>query len=165
MYNETVEEVSPDFTRVETGRSFPTVRLVEPSASGYLQLAAEVDRRPMFLPNSRRKRRLLRELKRLATELAADSRVIDVAAFEGGLAPPGRGEVLEARPDVPVARFDVAVIVETTSPETAAELESGETYTSGCAASWTAMPERRIGCVRRTCGASARSIIGVMASS
>jgi hypothetical protein len=62
----------PDFTHVDTGRRFPQARLVEPTTSGYLLLAAEVDRRPMFLPNSRPKRRLLRRVDRLLADLAAD---------------------------------------------------------------------------------------------
>ena len=44
--------------------SFPKARLVEPAASGYIHLAAEVDKRPRFLPNSRKKRRLIAGLKK-----------------------------------------------------------------------------------------------------
>lgn len=126
--SETIEQIAPDFTRVEMGQSFPTVKLVEPSGSGFLLLAAEVDRRPMFLPSSRRKRELLEAVKRLVSDLGTDSRVVDASAFEGALAPPGRGKILEDRPGVPIARFDVAVLIETSSPEAANEVTQTDPY-------------------------------------
>jgi len=119
-----IEEIAPDFTYVDVGRTFPKARLVEPTTSGYLLLAGEVDRRPMWLPNSRAKRRLLRRVNGLLAALRTDQRVLDANLFDGILAPARPGEVLKQRPDVPVARFDLAVLVETTSPEAAAELET-----------------------------------------
>jgi hypothetical protein len=118
-----IEQIAPDFTYVDTGRRFPQAKLIEPTSSGYLLVAAEVDRRPMFLPDSRAKRRLLRRVTRLLSILQADGRVLEAVAFDGLLAPPGRGQLLKQRPGVPIARFDLAVLVETTSPATAAELE------------------------------------------
>ena len=127
--DQSITEIAPDFTYVDTGRRFPPARLVEPTTSGYLLVAAEVDRRrPMFLPNSRAKRSLLRRVKGLLPGLRADDRVLDAVAFDGLLAPPGRGELLKQRPGVQVARFDLAVLVETTSPEAAAELEGEDPW-------------------------------------
>jgi hypothetical protein len=123
-----IEQIAPNFTYVNVGRRFPEARLVEPATSGYLLVAAEVDRRPMFLPNSRTKRRLLRHVNRLLSTLQADERVLEALAFDGLLAPPGRGELLKHRPGVPVARFDLAVLVETTSPATAAALEGEQPF-------------------------------------
>jgi hypothetical protein len=122
--HESIQAIAPDLTYVDVGRRFPKARLVEPTTSGYLLLAAEVDRRPMLLPNSRPKRRLLRRVQGLLRGLRADQRVLDANCFDGLLAPPGRGELLKQRPEVPVARFDLAVLVETTSPTAAAELEA-----------------------------------------
>jgi hypothetical protein len=119
-----IREIAADFTYVDMGRRFPEARLVEPTTSGYLLLAAQVDRRPMFLPDSRAKRRLLRQVRGLLHGLRDDQRVVEANGFDGLLTPPGRGEVLRQRPGVPVARFDLAVLVETTSPATAAELEA-----------------------------------------
>ncbi len=124
VHHESIQAIAPDFTYVDVGRRFPQARLVVPTTSGYLLLAAEVDRRPMFLPNSRAKRRLLRQIQRLLRGLRADQRVLEAVAFDGLLTPARRGELLEQRPEVPVARFDLAVLVETTSPTTAAELEA-----------------------------------------
>jgi hypothetical protein len=122
--HQAIEQIAPDFVYVDVGRRFPQAKLIEPTTSGYLLIAAEVDRRPMFLPNSRPKRRLLRRLKEQVASLRADDRVLEANAFDGLLAPPGRGELLKQRPEVPVARFDLAVLVETISPAAAGELEA-----------------------------------------
>ncbi len=53
-----------NLTIVNADARFPRVDLVEPASSGYLHLAAEVDGRPPFLPNSRRKRELIERCKR-----------------------------------------------------------------------------------------------------
>jgi hypothetical protein len=128
-HTDPIAAIAPDFTYVDTGRRFPKAPLVEPTASGYMLVAAEVDRRPMFLPDSRAKRRLLRRVDRRLADLAADGRVLEANAFDGLLTPARRGELLKERPDVPVARFDLAVLVETTTPETAAELEGEAPWT------------------------------------
>ncbi|MBF6298589.1 hypothetical protein IU459_13710 [Nocardia amamiensis] len=60
-----------------------TAPLVEPSATGYLLLAAEVDRRPMFLPPSRVKARLIRETKAAAAELEQLPEVVRATVFQG----------------------------------------------------------------------------------
>jgi hypothetical protein len=124
-----IKQIAPDFTYVDMGQRFPEAKLVEPTASGYLLVAAEVDRRPMFLPNSRRKRQLLRRVNRLLSTLEADERVLEAVAFDGLLAPPGRGELLKHRPGVPVARFDLAVLVEVATPQAAAALEGEPPWT------------------------------------
>lgn len=58
---------------LETGYSFPKVRLVAPNGNGYLLLAAVVDRRPPFAYRweSASKWRLLAALARHASELRA----------------------------------------------------------------------------------------------
>jgi hypothetical protein len=124
IHHQAIEEIAPDFSYVDVGRRFPQAKLIEPTTSGYLLVAAEVDRRPMFLPNSRPKRRLLRRISQLLASLRRDDRVLGANAFDGLLAPPGRGQLLQHRPGVPIARFDLAVLVETTSPTAAAELEA-----------------------------------------
>jgi hypothetical protein len=118
-----IEQIAPDFRYVDVGKAFPKARLVEPATSGYLLLAAEVDRRPMLLPNSRRKRSLLQRIRGLLAQLRKDPRVIEANAFDGIFSPVERGAVLREHPEVPIARFDLAVIIETTSLDTAAELE------------------------------------------
>jgi hypothetical protein len=118
-----IDEIAPDFTRIDVGHRFPKAKIVPPTTAGYLLVAAEIDRRPMFLPNSRRKRALLRQLGAVIRELRRDPRVVEAVAFDGVLSPARPGEVLDDRPDVTVARFDVAVLVETTSLEDASRVE------------------------------------------
>ena len=129
IHHQAIQEIAPDFSYVDVGRRFPQAELIEPTTSGYLLVAAAVDRRPMFLPNSRPKRRLLRRINQLLASLRRDDRVLGATAFDGLLAPPGRGQLLKQRPGVPVARFDLAVLVETTSPASAATLEGEPPWT------------------------------------
>lgn len=103
---------------------YDKVSLVEPSRQGYIHLAAEVDRRPPFLPPSRTKRNLIRDLRRLCAHLEARPEVDSAVVFRAVLIPPGRGALLKGRPDVRVARFDAAVLVETATVADAERLRA-----------------------------------------
>jgi hypothetical protein len=91
--HDTIEEIAPVFTYVDVGRSFPKAKLVEPATSGYLLLAAEVDRRPMFLPSSRAKRALIRDVIALLPAFRDDGRVLEAVPFDGIPSPAKPGEV------------------------------------------------------------------------
>lgn len=100
---------------------FPEVSLMAPTQSGYLLLAAEVDHRPPigFFIQSRRKTRLIQSFKTLAQTLRGNDDVLDASVFKALIIPPGRGAFLKERPDVEIARFDVVMLVEFKSLETA----------------------------------------------
>lgn len=123
-----IQGIAPRFRRIDIGRTFPKARLKATTTSGYLLLAAEIDRRPMLLPNSRRKNALLRHLRSLVRALKSDRRVVEANLFEGIIDTPGLGEVVEQDPTVRPARFDVVVLVEATSPQTAESLERDSAY-------------------------------------
>jgi hypothetical protein len=125
-----IDAIAPDFIRIDVGRRFPEAKLVPPTSSGYLLSAAEVDRRPMFLPNSRRKRELLRKIKKAVEPLRADPRVVEAVVFDGVLSPARPGEILAERPNVPVARFDLAVLVETIDVDSAEALEHEDEWSA-----------------------------------
>jgi hypothetical protein len=125
-----IDAIAPDFIRIDVGRRFPKAKLVPPTSSGYLLLAAEVDRRPMFLPNSRRKRELLREIKKGVQLLRADPRVVEAVVFDGVLSPARPGEILKERPSVPVARFDMVVLVEAIDVDSAEALEHEDEWSA-----------------------------------
>ena len=109
--------------------NFPKAPLLPPARSGYVLLAAEVDRRRrLFLWESRKKRRLLAECKELARKIAGAEGVTGADVFKAILIPPGRGEFLRRRPGVHVARFDIVVLIETRSVEAAGELQSRPLY-------------------------------------
>jgi hypothetical protein len=93
--------------------AYPKVALIEPVRSRFIHIAAEVDRRPAFLPMSRVKRRLLEHCGAMCSRLEAEPGVLDATVFVAVLAPPGRGEFVEKRKDkVHIARFDVAILIE-----------------------------------------------------
>lgn len=119
-----------ELVRLPQSGTFPRVRLEEPDARGYVLLAGEIDRRLPFayFIESRAKKRLIADLKRLLDRLRTDERVEDAALFKAALIPPGRGAYLRSRPDAHVARFDVALIVRTESPAAAADLVGAEAF-------------------------------------
>jgi len=123
-----VSQITPDFRRIDIGRMFPKVQLTETTAYGYLLVAAEIDRRSMLLPNSRRKDHILRDLRRMAAKLLEDRRVVDAYVFDGILDTLGRGEVVKQDRTVRPARFDVVVLVEATSPEAAQSIRGTPTF-------------------------------------
>jgi len=123
------KSTTENLTVVNEDARFPRVSLVEPASSGYLHLAAEVDKRPPFLPSSRKKRELIAKCKRWCRQLEADPSVVSAVVFDALVIPPGRGEFIEKRPgEVHVARFDLAILVETTSPEAADALRASSVY-------------------------------------
>jgi hypothetical protein len=100
---------------------FPKVKLIEPTHSGYLLLALEVDRRLPFayFLESARKRQVVERLRSLAGQLRSRDDVIEATIFKAVLIPPGRGGLLKKRPHVRIARFDVALLIELRTPEIA----------------------------------------------
>ena len=113
----------------DEGTRFPRVKLAEPLPSGFVHVAAEVDARPPFLPNSRKKRQLLACCKEWCRQLEDEAEVLDAVVFDALVATPGRGEFLKKRPGkVHVARFDLAVLIETITPEAADALKASPAY-------------------------------------
>ncbi|MFC6256066.1 hypothetical protein ACFP5Z_03300 [Kocuria oceani] len=106
--------------------SISPVEFIEPSVEGYLLLAAEVDHRPPMLPNSARKRALLRQAHGLVRKIEAEPTVLEVAVFDAAFFVPGQGAPFSRTPqDTPSAsrrRFDLVVLVRTRTPEAAALL-------------------------------------------
>lgn len=102
--------------------AYAKVDLIDPVASGFIHLGAEVDTRLPFLPSSMTKRALLRDCRRLCNAIARRDDVKSAVVFKAALIPPGRGEFLKRHPEVHIARFDVAVLIETDGVESAREL-------------------------------------------
>ncbi len=101
--------------------------LLEPSTRGYIHIAAEVSPSPIPLQLPARKRtRLLARLSDLASRLEQVDGVECVTIFDAlAIAPAGRMPYIRERAGaVRVARFDVVVLVETTSPEAARAVRS-----------------------------------------
>lgn len=117
-------------TVVNDSKRFPKVpTLMEPTTSGYILDAARVDRRLPFLPNNRKKRELISLLKQRCRELEADPNVVSAVVFEAVLIPPGRGEFIkERRGKACIARFDLAILIETESPEAVDAVKESPVY-------------------------------------
>lgn len=140
---------------------YPKVTLVEPSRSGYLLLALEVDRRPPagFFIESRAKKEIIKRLKAFADDLVAAHGAREATVFKAVLIPPGRGAYLKRRPDIPVARYDVVLLAEFADPDRAADMRRSEAWKAVAtdlerrarrAITVTAANERRIGPVDHT---------------
>jgi hypothetical protein len=110
-------------------QQFPEARLIAPSASGFVLLAAQVDRRPPLLGSSARKRKVLQACKRLCLDLRREPDVLDCTVFRAILVPPGSGgPYLKRRGSVHKARFDVVVLVEVATVQLVEQLVASEPY-------------------------------------
>lgn len=147
--------MASDLNIVDSGHSFPRVTLVPATPSGYIHFAIEVDRRPPFLWASRRKRAILEDCRRFSANMAEHPDVVRATVFRAALIPPGRGRFLKRRAGrVDIARFDVAVLIETRDLDAAQRIlrdESAQRFEAGLRASAnrvhtiTAVNVKRIG--------------------
>lgn len=127
-------------------------QLIPPNGAGYLLLAATVDRRLPFLPNSRRKKALLAMLSDDVCALAQLPSVTQAHVFDARLVAPGMGHDLlrERSTSVTPARFDVVVLIETVDPAGALALRDDAVY--------SAMKSRLAAAAIRTYEIAARNI-------
>lgn len=104
--------------------------MVEPSKSHYLLLAAEVDRSalPFFLFTSSKKKKLLKYSKAKCREIELIDGVESAVVFKASLIPPGKGKLLEERPNVHIAKYDVVVLIETENKSIAENIKSNKLY-------------------------------------
>jgi hypothetical protein len=113
-------------TIVNPDPRYPRAELIEPPATGYLLLAAEVTApvgRTPLRRRSPRKAALLAELRVLAPALEELPEVTRVTVYRSALVPPLSADArrMAARP----AQYDVVVLVETTTPDAAAAVAGG----------------------------------------
>lgn len=114
-----------ELVRLGAGDRFPNARVVAPTPHGFIILSAEIDRRfgPTYALESRTRKRLLRSAKAAAAALGPDGYVVDASVFSAIIAPPGgHSDYLASRPAVHRARFDLVMLIETTTPEAALPL-------------------------------------------
>ena len=106
---------------------FSRAAFIAPLDTGYILLAAAVDRRPFFgFPlESARKSKLIQALRPLIKSILHDG-VEEATLLKALLIPPGRGVYLKRRPDAIIARFDVAVLIRRTDVETANQVLRSE---------------------------------------
>lgn len=107
-------------------------RMLTPNKSGYILLAAEVDKIKPFGRPTRAKRQLLARVKTRLRELAKRPGILEATLFRAVLIAPGEGiELIKARAErVHHARYDVVVLIQTTYVETARRLQEDPEYTA-----------------------------------
>ena len=114
---------------VNADPKYSAVKLIEPTTLGYIHVATEVRPRSLpFLPNGREKSELITRLKEFAHRLEQLDAVERVTVFNAiAFAPPsayvkGQGDAVH------VAHFDIVVLIETTEPETARDVQTTPAY-------------------------------------
>jgi hypothetical protein len=123
-------ESNTNISVVNPELKFDKVSLVEPSKNHFLLLAAEIDRSalPFFLFTSSKKKELLKYSKSSCRELELIDGVESAVVFKASLIPPGKGKLLEERPDVHIAKYDVVVLIETENKSIAENIKSNKLY-------------------------------------
>jgi hypothetical protein len=122
--------IEHNLQRLPLAQEYRKARLVEPTTSGYLFLAAEVDAHPPFLWTSRTKRRLIEDCLDWCARFAQETGVLEAVTFKAILIPPiGEAAFLRRRPNqFHRAGFDVAMLVETDSVERAEALRASPLF-------------------------------------
>jgi len=121
--------MAPALTIANKSIQFPVVSLINVSSSVFIHIAAEIDLRPVFFPNSRKKNQLIRRCKELCKQLQDVSGIINARLFEAILIPPGKGEFIKRRKEqVHIARFDLAILIECESFEFAERILAHPAY-------------------------------------
>src|ERR671931_2773277 len=118
---------------VNPDSAYATVKLVEPATRGYIHVAAEVrPRRLPFLqrlPAGHEKSTLIGRLTELARQLEDLEAVEKVTIFDALAIAPARSAYLKEQGDaIHVPRFDVVVLIETTSPAVIRDMQSTPLY-------------------------------------
>ncbi|MDQ6637017.1 MAG: hypothetical protein M3Y62_04430 [Candidatus Dormibacteraeota bacterium] len=115
-------------TIVNPSPKWPPARLRDPLPFGYIHVAAAVQPPaqpgpPFPRPRARRKA-LLDRLKGLAADLMRLDEVEKATVYRAALVPPAGGGEPASHP----ARFDVAALIETSSPSEIAKVQAAEPY-------------------------------------
>lgn len=118
-----------ELTIVNPHPKYPRVGLIEPPATDYLFLAAQVEPafgRTPFPRGSARKAALLSDLKRQAAGLERLDSVTKATVYRAALIPPPGSDA--RRMSTHPARYDVVVLVETADPDAGATVAASPEY-------------------------------------
>lgn len=118
-------KLQKNLTIVNPELSFKKVSLIPPSKHHYFLLAAEVDSNffLFFLWTSSKKKKLLKYCKSQFSKMKLLDGVEDAIVFRARLIPPGKGKLLRERPHVPVAKFDIVLLIEINDRAAVSEIE------------------------------------------
>ena len=115
--------------KIVNGQWAEPVTLTEPSAGGYLVIAAEIGRwaGPFALP-SRSRERVLARAAGLCATLGDRGDVLEAVVFRGALRPPGEGADILAGAGARPARYDVVVLILTRGEDDLDAVRSDDAY-------------------------------------
>lgn len=133
--------------------NYPRATLIEPNTKGYIHAAFEVDDSllPICFSMSRMKRKLLERAKDFAGQLHSREEVTAANVFRAVVRPPLKQPYLESvRDRFHVARYDVALLIETRSPETARSLHAHKDFQDFMTAAETGVRYRHVFVGRNT---------------
>lgn len=107
-------------------------RMLPPNDSGYILLAAEIDWRGPLWRLSSAKRQLRAHVKARCGDLAKRTDVVEATLFRAVLVAPGEGiELIKTRaPSVHHARYDVVILIRTSTIAAACKLRTDPEYTA-----------------------------------
>jgi hypothetical protein len=118
-----------DLRIVNPQPKYPPVKLLDPPPFGYIQVAAAVRPPTGRMPRPGRspeRTALISGLKPLASRLEEMASVVKATVYEAVLVPPPAGYARHTATHP--ARYDVVVLVETTSPEVIGDVQASEPY-------------------------------------
>ena len=105
---------------------FPEIIYETPNTTGYIHLAAEIERTLPIKPNSKAKKALIAKCKEFCAKLNVFDEVVSAHVLDAFVIPPGnkpgRKFLEKNNPDVHIAAYDLVVQIETTSVGTAKAL-------------------------------------------
>jgi hypothetical protein len=108
---------------------YSRVALMEPTTLGYILVGAEMHpRRAPFAPQGGEKKALLAQLTTLARALEQIDGVEKVTVFDALAFAPPSAYVRERQDRIRIARFDVVVLIETSSPAAARDVQTTPMY-------------------------------------
>lgn len=113
--------------------TYSRAQFIEPASLGYIHIGATIRPRSLpltLLPNGREKTELLTRLKERARYLKELEAVETATVFETAAMPPLHRlpYIKEHKDSIHLARFDVAVLIETKSPTAAREVQETQAY-------------------------------------
>ena len=114
---------------VNSHLKFPKAKLIDPNTKGYIHIAVEADYSsfPFFLSASKTKKEILGKANQLLTGIKKQEGVQAVSLFKAAIMPPARQAYLDSIKDkIHVAKFDVAILIETKNIETAKKVREDE---------------------------------------
>jgi len=114
---------------VNSHLQYPKAELISPNSKGYIHIGVEIDYSPFpfFLSTSKKKKEIISRANETVKEIRALGGVEVVSLFQAVIMPPARQSYLDSIKDkIHVAKFDVAILIETENIDSAKNLRENQ---------------------------------------